>query len=142
MNDCVIANLTFHSFLVDCAPGYDGGLHQTFYLELYDTKRERLLGNVTNRDSAVFSVGDLESGTSYVLIIYSANPKGRSNNVALTAETLTALKRRSGNERATHKNSKLTNDPLAYIPPTTLLSFYCMQATQKEQNCLQWCWAY
>lgn len=84
------------SLFIQCEPGYDGGLTQTFYLEVYSADNELLRGNLTAQDSPMFLVQDLMTGTSYIFILYASNAKGKSNSVALVASTLMPAERQIG----------------------------------------------
>lgn len=71
-----------------CLAGYDGGLAQTFNLQVLQAKTDnKMVFNATGNRSGNFSVSQLEPGTAYELHIWSLNAKGRSNAVVLMAET-------------------------------------------------------
>ncbi|KAG8194330.1 hypothetical protein JTE90_029206 [Oedothorax gibbosus] len=98
MRNCLVTNHTTESLLVQCEPGYDGGLPQTFHLEVYSSTNEHLKGNMTSEDTPSFLVQDLLTGTSFILVLYAANSKGRSNSVALVASTLRPAERHTAEE--------------------------------------------
>ncbi|CAL1291261.1 unnamed protein product [Larinioides sclopetarius] len=98
MRNCLVTNHTTDSLLIQCEPGYDGGLSQTFHLEIYSSTNEHLRGNMTSEDSPTFLVQDLLTGTSFILVLYAANAKGRSNSVALVASTLRPAERHTAEE--------------------------------------------
>ncbi|CAG0884521.1 unnamed protein product [Darwinula stevensoni] len=86
--NCSITNHTSTSMDVDCVEGFDGGLVQSFALEVYDaTSPHTLLTNLT-RNSPSFSLEDLVPGSHVILSLYSTNAKGRSGNVVLQGHTL------------------------------------------------------
>ncbi|XP_067130560.1 LOW QUALITY PROTEIN: nephrin-like [Centruroides vittatus] len=95
---CLVTNLTTNSLTVECEAGYDGGMQQQFHLEVYNSAIEHLQVNLTSQDLPVFNVQNLPEGTSYVLVLYASNNKGRSNSVALMANTLPPAERRTANE--------------------------------------------
>lgn len=80
-------NQTEDSIRVDCVDGYDGGLVQHFIMEVRDTTQQRLRANLTNSWPS-FTARGLTPGSSFLLVIYSANAKGRSKAVVITAVTL------------------------------------------------------
>lgn len=84
--------------MVECEPGYDGGMRQSFHLEVYNSAVEHLQANVSTQDSPVFQVGNLPSATSFILVLYASNAKGRSNSVALMTNTLMPAERRTEEE--------------------------------------------
>lgn len=95
---------------VNCEPGFDGGLKQYFVLEirLAPNSSTHEIGNpvveqlndqavVTDgktvkplykmqKESPVFDIFRLDSGTPYLLILYAVNLKGKSEPVVLTQE--------------------------------------------------------
>ncbi|CAL1275094.1 unnamed protein product [Larinioides sclopetarius] len=97
-HSCVLRNLTFYSFSIECEPGYNGSLHQMFHLEVYSSMKEELKYNETDEKSPHFEIDGLSPGTSYVLLIYSSNIKGSSHSVALVATTLFPAERRTAQE--------------------------------------------
>lgn len=101
MRNCLVTNHTVDSLLVQCEPGYDGGLTQTFHLEVYSSTNEFLRGNLTAQDNPTFLVQDLVTGASFILVLYAANSKGRSNSVALVASTLMPAERHTGKYKRT-----------------------------------------
>lgn len=87
VRNCSAINQTEDSIRVDCVEGYDGGLLQHFIMEVRDTAIQRLRANITNSWPS-FTARGLTSGTSFLLVIYSANAKGRSKAVVITSSTL------------------------------------------------------
>lgn len=112
LRNCLVTNQTIDSLLVQCEQGYDGGLAQTFHLEVYASTDEHLTTNISTVDSPVFLVTDLEFATSYILVLYAANAKGRSNSVAIVAATLLPAERRTGKDTYT-SNVLLNNSTIA-----------------------------
>ncbi|XP_042900011.1 synaptogenesis protein syg-2 isoform X2 [Parasteatoda tepidariorum] len=96
--ECSVTNQSSQSLSVECEPGYDGGLTQTFHLELYNSVVEHLAANLTMMDTPAFKVSGLPSGTAFVLVLYASNGKGKSNSVALMASTLPPPERRTEEE--------------------------------------------
>ncbi|KAG1657759.1 Nephrin [Nymphon striatum] len=88
VSNCTITNITQSSLIVDCKPGYDGGLVQTFITEVYQKWTHVLKANISSETSPSFEIVGLPSDTNFVVIIYSANIKGRSHALAVTTSTL------------------------------------------------------
>ncbi|CAL1275027.1 unnamed protein product [Larinioides sclopetarius] len=107
IHDCIVSNRTSHSLSVECKPGYNGSLMQIFHMEIYNSVAEYMADNVTNIDIPRFKVIGLSPSTSYVLVIYSSNAKGRSKSVALVASTLSPAKRRTAREASLTLNPVL-----------------------------------
>lgn len=74
--------------MVECSPGYDGGLQQLFILEVHDTGLHRIQANLSSASMPVFHVRGLSSGTTFVIVVYAANAKGRSQATVLRTNTL------------------------------------------------------
>lgn len=84
--------MTHSSLSLTCHAGYDGGLNQSFILEVYDVSRnqEQLILNVSRDDEPSFGVHNLSSETLYSLVVYSVNMKGKSGRTTLKSSTLSA----------------------------------------------------
>uniref|UniRef100_T1KG53 Ig-like domain-containing protein n=1 Tax=Tetranychus urticae TaxID=32264 RepID=T1KG53_TETUR len=88
IKNCLVGNQSMDSLVIKCEPGQDGGLEQSFYLEVYHSITGLLFTNLTSTPSPIFEVNSLPKGTPFLLLLYAANSKGRSDSVALTASTL------------------------------------------------------
>lgn len=75
------------SFSVRCFEGFNGGLPQSFLLEVRDPVSQALRANVTAAWPA-FQVDRLEPGASYHAVVFSVNSKGRSDPVIVQASTV------------------------------------------------------
>ncbi|CAH2061827.1 unnamed protein product, partial [Iphiclides podalirius] len=78
---CEVTNVTFDSLAVSCVPGYDGGLQQTFQLEVYEAESGALLRNLSGH-SARFAASAL-TARALVLRVRAANAKGASDALLL-----------------------------------------------------------
>ncbi|XP_063231434.1 nephrin-like isoform X2 [Bacillus rossius redtenbacheri] len=77
--NCSVGNQTTDSLHVECVEGFDGGLPQSFFLELLELPALRQRLNLTvSRGPPVFDVSGTEPGASYRLRLYAVNAKGRS----------------------------------------------------------------
>lgn len=86
--NCTVNNITSNGLSINCLPGYDGGLTQSFNLQVLQAKADnRIVFNATGHQSGDFNVYSLEPATSYELHIWTENTKGRSSSVHLMAET-------------------------------------------------------
>lgn len=103
VRNCSVTNYTSNSLRVECEEGYDGGLQQKFYLEVYNAIQEYLEKNLT-RLEPIFSVQDIPSSTEYLLVIYSANMKGRSSSVVIKGATEAGPRSESGLYISVHWN--------------------------------------
>ena len=85
--NCTVANTSMTSFSMNCAPGFNGGMEQSFLLEVRESQSQVLRYNVTSF-KPIFSVNGLEPGAHYQACVYSFNHKGRSEPVVVQASTL------------------------------------------------------
>jgi len=102
VHNCSVANHTSDSFFVHCTEGFNGGLPQSFILELYESLSTKLKTNVSSH-VPVFAVSGLEPGLSYTAHIYAFNNKGRSEPAMVPVYTTqlpeTLITREKGNIR-------------------------------------------
>ncbi|XP_046753588.1 nephrin-like isoform X5 [Diprion similis] len=99
-HNCSVLNQTTDSLHVECTEGFDGGLPQEFTLEVdIETSNELAKAGslVYNSTSKVptFSVTGLDPGTTYHIIVFASNSKGRSEPVRLRTTTLNLPERRT-----------------------------------------------
>lgn len=103
VKSCTVSNQSISFLLVECEPGYDGGMRQTYHLEVYNSAVDHLQANVSSQDAPVFQVSNLPSATSFILVLYASNSKGKSNSVALMANTLMPAERRTDKDTSNCK---------------------------------------
>lgn len=80
--------------MLECEGGQDGGLKQTFQLEVFGTDLDKFLANITSHTAPVFHVCSLPPRESLMLLVYSTNSKGRSKPVTIDTSTMSL----NGNE--------------------------------------------
>ena len=80
-------DLLENAMLIKCQPGFNGGLKQIFFLEIYDVIEQRLYLNITSVENPVFLLTELKPNTKFNLNIFAANNKGRSSSVNLNFHT-------------------------------------------------------
>ncbi|QQP36161.1 Uncharacterized protein FKW44_021167, partial [Caligus rogercresseyi] len=119
--DCAVTNKTFTTIRVECNPGYDGGLRQTFVLELYpqnafdgSLSAAALAGlsplsKHENRHFPQFSLEKLPPGTGFSLLVYAQNSKGESEKSILRAYTLKSAERRVDKLYPDAENTRLSS---------------------------------
>jgi len=96
LSGCVITNKTMTSIIIDCISGDSGGLDQTFYAQVYDSKYETLLKNISVSTAPLFFVNRLSSETQYVIVLFAINSRGKSSPFTITASTLSMLNTKLG----------------------------------------------
>jgi hypothetical protein len=83
---CHIANQTLIGLRVVCDSGFDGGLEQTFHMEVLSLSDNMIYANVS-RDVPSFWATSLPPGEKVYIRVYASNNKGRCTPVILQAET-------------------------------------------------------
>ncbi|XP_059613324.1 neural cell adhesion molecule 2 isoform X1 [Phlebotomus argentipes] len=79
LQNCTVSNQSSDSLHVECVEGFDGGLPQGFLLELVEMPALRLARNLSLARAPVsFFIDNLEPGSSYRIILFAVNAKGRS----------------------------------------------------------------
>ncbi|XP_045453069.1 hemicentin-1-like, partial [Melitaea cinxia] len=88
LQNCTVANQSLDSLYVECVENFDGGLPQTFLMELLELPSLTVRYNVsTNRTPPYFEIRGLPPGVTYRIDLYAVNAKGRSD--VSTIETVT-----------------------------------------------------
>ncbi|XP_069192808.1 uncharacterized protein [Procambarus clarkii] len=87
LRNCTVLNESTDAVQVRCDEGFDGGLPQSFVMEVYETEGRKLKSNVTSK-TPFFTVRGLPSGLALTIRIYAANAKGRSDPTVLPAATV------------------------------------------------------
>ncbi|XP_022249744.1 hemicentin-2-like isoform X1 [Limulus polyphemus] len=92
LKNCVIFDQSTTGFSVHCQDGYNGGLNQTFHMEVYEVTamEHRLLANITHDTIPVFGIQTLPSDSTFSVVLYASNNIGRSKSVILRARTASA----------------------------------------------------
>ncbi|XP_049785943.1 nephrin-like [Schistocerca cancellata] len=92
VHNCSVVNASTDSLSVRCSEGFNGGLPQSFQIEVREAQSQHLRANVSSATPA-FSVGGLRPGERYQASVYAHNPKGRSDPFVITAATVPAPER-------------------------------------------------
>lgn len=93
--NCSIANQTTDTIEVECVAAFDGGLPQTFYMEVYDSTTGALHRNMSSVEP-LFHLTALRPGLAFLMVTYAANSKGRSDAAKLETFTLKVAEKRTG----------------------------------------------
>jgi hypothetical protein len=80
---------------VDCVEGFDGGLPQYFVIEVVEVPGRRLRYNASSR-IPVFTLHGLEPGLTFMLQLYAANAKGRSEPVQIAGLSVKGVAKYTG----------------------------------------------
>ncbi|KAG0729190.1 B-cell receptor CD22 [Chionoecetes opilio] len=87
LHNCSSFNLSVSVVHVRCVAGFDGGLPQTFILELRDHHSGALIANTSNM-LPFLSIGGLPPGLAFKGRVFSANAKGPSEPLPIQVYTL------------------------------------------------------
>ena len=94
MKNCLISNRSYNSILLECSPGQENGLQQTFYLQVYEKARdvyeddhdevipsqeeneeEILIAEMRNQHYPYFTVDNLKPDSDLRFVVFSTNQK-------------------------------------------------------------------
>ncbi|XP_073998334.1 sidestep VII transmembrane protein isoform X2 [Rhodnius prolixus] len=87
VHNCTVANTSMTSFSIRCSEGFNGGLPQSFTIEVREPGTETLAANLSSPVPR-FTVLGLQPGLIYHAYIYSVNVKGHSDPIIIYAPTL------------------------------------------------------
>ncbi|XP_051159478.1 hemicentin-2-like isoform X2 [Leptopilina boulardi] len=114
VHNCTISNSSTNSFSVKCTEGFNGGLPQTFLLEVRETNSQELKANLSSPVPR-FSVTNLDSGALYQACVYAYNDKGRSEPLVVQAGTV-----RSPEKQLTSETER-PRQPIKLIPMLSVI---------------------
>ncbi|CAG9572669.1 unnamed protein product [Danaus chrysippus] len=96
VKNCEITNMTYDSLTLGCSPGHDGGMKQSFLLQVYDISTGILLRNITSEEPQ-FIVWGLSGSTAVGISVRGLNKKGLSEPFTLTSNLLKHPQRHTAN---------------------------------------------
>lgn len=115
VHNCTVVNQTEESLTIACQEGYDGGIEQSFHMELHDAEQRTLQGNYSllstgrtqigsddesggsvsgpvdlpaSQPAVVMSASGLAPATAYVIAVWAANARGQSPPTVIVAHTI------------------------------------------------------
>lgn len=96
--NCTVMNQTSDSLQVECSESFDGGLPQSFLMEIVElpTMRSRLNVSTTRTPPSFYAEG-LEPGVSYRIMLYAINAKGKSDASIVDTVTFKGVAKYTGN---------------------------------------------
>ncbi|XP_076260413.1 sidestep IV transmembrane protein isoform X2 [Rhynchophorus ferrugineus] len=96
LQNCSLLNQTSNSLQVECVEGYDGGLTQSFLMEVLELPSLRSRFNLTTYKAPSFVADGLDPGTSYRIMLYAVNKKGRSEPTVIDPVTFKGVAKLQG----------------------------------------------
>ncbi|XP_022256692.1 synaptogenesis protein syg-2-like [Limulus polyphemus] len=106
VENCSVFNRTTQQILIKCLEGFDGGLDQTFLVEVYK-KESRALHSKVSSPVPVFPLNNLTPGSFYTLLVYAVNRRGRSSAVTLTTSTIRLAEKLTGEKAGMFVSSSI-----------------------------------
>lgn len=107
--NCSVVNQTSDSLHVECLESFDGGLPQSFLMELLELPGLRPRYNITvARGPPMFDIYGMEPGASYQVNLYAVNAKGRSEPYIIEAVTFKGVAKFTGPSASLPMNPVLT----------------------------------
>lgn len=84
---------------VECTESFDGGLPQSFLMEVLELPTLRMIANMsTTKTPPNFSADGLEAGASYRVLLYAINAKGRSDATVIDPVTFKGVAKLQGKD--------------------------------------------
>ena len=101
ISECRFMNQSATSIIIDCISddvlsddnSDSNNDDQLYHLELYDSKKEVLISNTTNK-VPVFNLHNLTSSSQYIANVYVSNSGWRSKNFQKSLSTLTSINKK------------------------------------------------
>ncbi|XP_047994398.1 kin of IRRE-like protein 3 [Leguminivora glycinivorella] len=87
VHNCTVVNASLTSFGVRCMEGFNGGMPQSFLLEVREIVTQQIVANVSSAVPRFTAVG-LQPGRTYAAAVLAYNAKGRGEPFPLRAGTL------------------------------------------------------
>ncbi|XP_066982713.1 uncharacterized protein [Macrobrachium rosenbergii] len=90
-HNCGVSAVTISSLQVLCLPGDDGGLNQTFLLQVFQIGSEQIPIGEVKSETPNFNLANLRPATPYKIVIVAANNMGTSRVIELKTFTSRVL---------------------------------------------------
>ncbi|XP_072930194.1 kin of IRRE-like protein 3 isoform X2 [Epargyreus clarus] len=87
VHNCTVVNASLTSFGIRCSEGFNGGMPQSFLLEVREIISQEIVANVSSAVPRFTAVG-LVPGRTYAAAVLAYNAKGRGDPYPLRASTL------------------------------------------------------
>ncbi|XP_055904253.1 uncharacterized protein LOC129940050 [Eupeodes corollae] len=119
VHNCTLTNISMVSLTVKCTDGFNGGLPQSFMLEMREPHSNEIRANITS-PVPKFSVSALTPGSVYLLSVYAFNSKGRSDPTNMNAAMLRMPEKQLTSEREKPHTALLLSPVLSLTIGLTL----------------------
>ncbi|XP_074600004.1 uncharacterized protein LOC141854281 [Brevipalpus obovatus] len=119
---CFLGNHSMTSILVNCDRGDDGGLPQTFVLEVHEVNSGEQLYNTSTNEKPIFMLNRLPPGTTLRFNVYALNGKGQSASVSLIGTTVGSPERQTSASLDNSPNYDWLLWPLLIVLSLTIIT--------------------
>lgn len=90
-------NQTSDSLQVECTESFDGGLPQSFFMEILELPTLKSKFNTTTtKTPPIFYADGLEAGANYRIMLYAVNAKGKSDPTIIDTVTFKGVAKFTG----------------------------------------------
>ncbi|CAL4091674.1 unnamed protein product, partial [Meganyctiphanes norvegica] len=120
---CVVEGVTADSASVTCSPGEDGGLAQTFYIEVVERDGGAEVVYNSSASEPRWQVGSLSPGREYMLKVYAAHRLGHGQKTSLFITTAGPHLQPVGQEILT-ENPASVQETTTIIPSSMFFSHH------------------
>lgn len=97
VHNCTISNISINSLAVKCIEGFNGGLTQSFMVEVKDMYLQDTIRANVSSPIPRFTINNLQPGGLYTVHIFAFNIKGRSDPLVIQAAMLRLPEKRLEN---------------------------------------------
>ncbi|XP_047519195.1 hemicentin-2-like isoform X2 [Pieris napi] len=87
VHNCSVVNASLTSFGIRCSEGFNGGIAQSFFLEVKELVTQELVANISSTVPRFTAIG-LVPGRTYAVAVIPYNSKGRGEPYPMRASTL------------------------------------------------------
>lgn len=131
MHNCTLANVSMTSLNVRCFEGFNGGLAQSFFLELRDTHTLEVRFNNTSPVPR-FTVPNLHPSAVYQLAVYAFNSKGKSEPYVMSAATQRLPEKQMNSEKGKYK--KICSKEISLMQCFKFVLFLSVQLAERPKS--------
>lgn len=135
VRNCRLLNASDTQLTVACEPGYDGGVDQSFQMEVYDTRKHELVANVSSN-----SIG-INSQQAGKPLLYWPTQDDDSNSTSTTTASPSNNTSENDEPESWPDSSKLLDargrTPINGNEPASLVSEPVISRQQKQRHSLQ-----
>lgn len=88
VENCSVINKSSETFHLQCLPGFDGGMNQTFHIMVKERNTHQVMYDNASLNKPEVLIQELDAGQAYIATVTALNKKGASLSVYKMVETL------------------------------------------------------